>query len=182
MPEVIHQDGRGKQVINRHVEVALKLAGVQVKRQHAVHTGGGDQVSHQLCRNGHPGPVLAVLPPIAEIRDHGRDARCRRPPAGIGHDQQFHKMVVDRIARRLHQENVLPAYILLDLDEDLPVAEVRHLDTPGIDSQVIAYSAGQSRIGAPREKPQVFQFFTPWRDGCSASALINAVGSVKQEG
>ena len=120
LPEVIHQHGSGEQVIHRHVEVALKLAGVQVERQHPVHPGRRDEVSDQLRRNGHPGPVLAVLPSIAEIRNHRRDARRRGPPTGIGHNQQFHEMMVDRIARRLDQENVLPADILLDLGRRPP--------------------------------------------------------------
>ena len=76
-----------------------------------------------------------------------RAAEARRQASA--HDQQFHEMVVDRIARRLDQENVLPADILLNLDEDLPVAEVGHLDTTGFDLQIVAYATGQSRIGTP---------------------------------
>ena len=159
--EVFDEDGSGEEVIDRHVEVALELAGVQVKGQYPVDACGSNQVGHQLGGDGHPGPVFAVLPSVAEIGDDGRDARRRGPPAGIRHDQQFHEVMVRGLARRLHQKNVLPADILLDLHEDFAVAEVGHLNATGLGLQIITNPTGQPRIGAPREKPQVFQLFSP---------------------
>ena len=50
------------------------------------------------------------------------DARLQRVDA----DQQFHQIVVGRIAGRLEHEHILAADILVDLDEDLLVGEAAH--------------------------------------------------------
>ena len=113
--EVLVEHRRRVEVIDRNVEKALDLGGVQVHRQHAVGPGPGDQVGHQLGRDRHPAFVLAILPGVAEIRDHRRDPLGTGPLAAVDHDQQFHQVVVDRRAGRLDEEHVAAADVLVDL-------------------------------------------------------------------
>ena len=87
--------------------------------------GHGDQVGHQLGRDRHARLVLAVLPGVAEVRDHRRDPARRGALGRVQHDQQLHQ-VVRRGRRRLHDEDVAAADVLVDLDRDLPVLEARH--------------------------------------------------------
>ena len=47
---------------------------MEVERQHAVGAGVGDQVGDELGRDRRARAGLAVLPRIAEIGDHRRDA------------------------------------------------------------------------------------------------------------
>src|SRR5205814_1319756 len=65
--EVLEQHGGGVDVVDRHVEEALDLAGVQVDRQHARGAGGGDQVGHQLGADRHPRRDLPVLAGVAVV-------------------------------------------------------------------------------------------------------------------
>ncbi len=115
--------GGGEQVVGRDVEEALDLPGVEIDRQHAVGTGLGDQVRHQLGRDRCPRPGLPVLPGIAEIGDDRRDPLGRGAPQRVDADQQLHQIVVRRRTGRLDNEDVLAADVLVDLDEDLLVGE-----------------------------------------------------------
>ena len=74
--EMFDENGGGEEVVDRHVEVTLELAGVQIKRQYPVYPRSGDQVGHELGGDGYSWAVLAILPSVAEIGDNGRDARC----------------------------------------------------------------------------------------------------------
>ena len=77
--EVIVEDGGGVEVVDRHVEEALNLGGVQVHRQHAVGAGPRDQVGDELGRDRHAAFVFAVLPGVAEVGDDGGDPLGARP-------------------------------------------------------------------------------------------------------
>ena len=124
--DVADHHRRGEQVVGRDVEEALDLAGVQVERHHAVGAGAGDQVGDELGRDRRARPGFAVLPGVAEIGDHRRDAPRRGAAQRVDDDQQLHQMVVGRERRRLQHENVGAADVLLDLDEDLHVGEAPH--------------------------------------------------------
>jgi hypothetical protein len=58
-------------------------------------------------------------------------------------------MLIDRLARRLHQKDILAANILLDLDEDLSITEIGDLNMAHLDAQVPANTLRQMRIGSP---------------------------------
>ena len=85
--------------------------------------GGAQQVRHQLGRDRHARLVLAVLPRVAVIRNHRRDARRRRAAERVDHHAQLHEVPVDVRARRLHDEDVGAADVLVDLERDLRVRE-----------------------------------------------------------
>ena len=116
-------DGGGEQIVGRDIEESLDLPGMEIDRQHAVRTRDGDEVRDELGRNRRAGSWFAVLPGIAEIRDDGGDALGRRALQRIDANQQFHQIVVRRIAGRLQHEHILAADILLNLDEDFLIGE-----------------------------------------------------------
>ena len=115
-----------EEVVGRYVEEALDLPRVKVDRQHPVGARGGDQIGDELGRNRRPRPGLPVLPGIAEIGQNRRDPLCRRAPQRVDADQKLHQIVVGGVARRLNDEDVLAANILVDLYEHLFVREPAH--------------------------------------------------------
>ena len=122
--EVLVDHRGGVEMVHRNVEKALNLGRVQVHRQHAVGPGAGNQVGHQLGRDRHAAFVLAVLPGVAEIGNHGRDPIGAGPLEALDHDQQFHQVLVDRRAGRLDDEHVAAANVLVDLAGDFAVGKI----------------------------------------------------------
>ncbi len=115
--------GAREKVIDRDIEKTGDLLGVQVHGEDAVDAGGGEQVGDELGRDRHAGLVFAILPGVAEKRDHRRDARRAGPPRRIDHDEQLHQVLVRRRAGRLDDEDVPPADVFVDLDEGLAIRE-----------------------------------------------------------
>jgi hypothetical protein len=73
----------------------LNLLGVEVKCNHTIGAGDGDQVGDQASRDGHAWLILFVAAAVGVVRDDGGDTVGRGALAGIEHDQEFHDMVVD---------------------------------------------------------------------------------------
>src|SRR6266446_3169087 len=136
--EVLEQHGGGVDVVDRHVEEALDLAGVQVDRQHARGAGGGDQVGHQLGADRHARRDLPILTGVAVVGYHRRDAPRRRPFEGVEHQEQLHQVVVAGRAGGLDHEHIAAAHVLGDLDLHLAV-------------DVAADRLRQRAVRAPRE-------------------------------
>ena len=111
-------------VIHGNIEKALNLRSVQVHRQHAVGTGGDEEVGHELRGDRHARLVLAVLARIAKIGEDGRDAIGRSPTRGVNHNQQLHQHLVGLLANRLHEEEIGPAHIVANLAPRLAIREM----------------------------------------------------------
>ena len=142
-PEVVGQREHRRQLVDRDAEEALDLAGVQVHRQDAVGAGHLEQVGQQARRDRDARLVLLVGAAVGEVRDDGRDAAGRGPLERVEHDEQLHHALVDRRAGRLHDEDVVLAHVLVDLDEDVLVAELEDLG--------LAERHAQVRTDVPRE-------------------------------
>ena len=142
-------------MIHRDVEEPLDLRLVQIHRQHAVGAGRAQQVRHELGRDRHARLVLAVLPRVAVIRNHRRDARRRRAAERVDHDQHLHQMLVDRVRRRLHDEDVGAADVLVDLKRHLAVGEPPQPRLPERDAEEVGNLLRQLRMGAARKYLQV---------------------------
>ncbi len=153
--DVVDDDRRREQVVHRDVEEALDLRLVQVHRQHAVRAGGAQDVRHELGRDRDARLVLAVLARVAVIRNHRRDARRGRAPERVDHHQQFHDVLVDGRAGRLHDEHVGAADVLLDLEGDFGVGEPAKFRLPHLDPEHVGDAAGQFRMCAARENLHV---------------------------
>ncbi len=125
--QVIDDDRRREQVIDRNVKEPLNLRLVQIHRQHAVRARRAQHVRDQLRRDRHARLVLPILARVAVIRNHGRDARRRRAAERVDHDHQLHDVLIDRCgpvrAGRLHHEDVGPPDVLVDLERDFRVGK-----------------------------------------------------------
>src|SRR4029079_6246612 len=109
------------EVVGGDVEEALDLAGVEIEGEGAVGAGAGDEVGDELGGNRRAGAGFAVLPGIAEIGDHRRDALGRGAAQGIDDYEELHQVVVGGVAGRLDDEDVLTADVFHHLDEDFLV-------------------------------------------------------------
>ena len=69
-----------------------------------------------------------------------------RPLEGVDHDQQLHDRLVDRVRRRLDEEDVLLADVVEDLDEDVLVGELEDLGLARLGAEVAADLPGQVRV------------------------------------
>jgi hypothetical protein len=119
--QVGQQHRAGVDVVDRDVEETLDLVGVQVHRQHALDAHRLEHVGHHLGADRHPRAARpAVLPGVAEVGDHGRDAACAGTLERIDHDEQLHQVLVRRAAGGLHDEDVAGAHVLADLDVTSP--------------------------------------------------------------
>ena len=99
---------------------------MKIDRKHAISTGLGNQVRHQLCRNRGTRAGFAVLAGISEVGNHRGDPLGRGTAQRIDADQQFHQVVVRGIARRLDDEDIFAANVLVDLHENLFVGKTAH--------------------------------------------------------
>ena len=98
-------------------------------------TGRAQQVRHQLGRDRHARLVLAVLPGVAVVGHDRGDPRRRRPAERVDHHQQLHQVLVDRVRRRLHDEHVGAADVLVDLERHLAVGEPAQARLPERNAQ-----------------------------------------------
>ena len=144
--EVVREHVDGGQLVDRDVEEALDLALVEVHRQDPVRAGHGDHVGDQPGRDRHAGLVLLVRAAVGVERDDRGDPPRAGPLERVDHDQQFHDRLVDRVAGRLDQEDVLLADVLQDLDEDVLVRELEDLGLARLAAEVTADLPGQPRV------------------------------------
>src|SRR5262249_8199475 len=109
---------------------------------------------HELRADGDAPLGLAVLPRVAEVRDHGRDALRARAAEAVDHDQQLHQVFVHRRAGRLNHVDVRAADVLEDLHGDLAVGEPVDLDLARIEPQELADLVPEHRVRAARKDQQ----------------------------
>ena len=95
-------------MVNRNIEEALNLVGMQVHGNQAVNTSYTKQVGHKFCPDANSWLVLAVLSSPSEIWDDSVDGPCRGSFCRIDHKQQFHE-VVGVGERALYKEYVATA-------------------------------------------------------------------------
>ena len=131
------QHRRRVDVVDRDVEEALDLVGVQVHRQEALDADRLEHVGDDLGADRHARRARpAVLARVAEVRDHRGHPARRRALERVDHDAELHQVLVRRRARRLEDEDVAGADVLLDLDVDFAVREAADLGFAEADRQV----------------------------------------------
>ena len=111
-------------VVDRSVEEALDLVGVQVDRDDAVGARGLQQIGNQASRNGFAPTMFLVLTRIRVERQDGGDALGRPTLEGVDHDQLFHQVLVQGIRAALEHKSIRATDRLLETHEDLTVREV----------------------------------------------------------
>jgi len=110
-------------VVDGYIEETLDLLTVEIHGQHAVRSGGGEQVGHELGRDRNAGLIFTILTCVAVERNNRRDALSRGASRSVDHDEQLHQVMVRRWARRLNEEYVVTANVLVDLHEGFAVRE-----------------------------------------------------------
>ena len=148
---VIHKDGVACQIIHGDIKEALDLCSMQIHGQHAVRTGCGEHIGHQLGSDGITGLGLTILTGIAEIGDHSGDTAGRSTLHGVDHDQQLHQAVVDRGAGRLHDEHIATANSLKSGDKNLAIGEGADLSIAHLNANLSADRLCQLGIGVAGE-------------------------------
>ena len=147
-------------MVHRNIEKTLQLRRMQIHDQRPVRACRSQQISHQLGRNRAARFIFAVLPRIAKVRNHRRDAPRRSTLQRIDQQQQLHQVLVhtraaavclDRAARGLHHEHVAAAHVLLDLHIALAIGEACDLRLTALHAQELADFIGQGRIGGAAE-------------------------------
>jgi hypothetical protein len=92
-----------------------------------------------------------VLPGIAEVRDHRRDAPGRRAPQRIGEQEQLHQVLVGRRACRLDDEAIATAHVLADLDHHFAVGKAANLGLTHLHAEMFCHLARERGVGVPGE-------------------------------
>jgi hypothetical protein len=136
--EIAHQHRAGKDVIDGNIEEALDLRGVQVDKQRAVGACRRQQVGDELGADGHARAVFAILAGVPVVGNHHRDPGRRGPLERIDHNEQFHQVLVHRIAGGLHHKNIYAAHVLEQLKVDLAVGKTLQLGLADLDADVLA--------------------------------------------
>src|SRR5919107_2252148 len=150
--DVLGQQRQRPQVVDRPVEVALDLGGVQVDADQAVGTGGLEQVGHQPGRDRLPAAVLLVLPGVAVERHDAADPLGRRALERVGHQQLLHDPLVDRRGVALDDERVAAAQALLEAHVDLAVGEVVGRGVDQLDAQLVRDLLGELAVAAAADE------------------------------
>ncbi len=148
---MLHHHRRRVNVIYRHVEIALNLRRMQVQQQRPARARRFQQVRDELRGNRHSRLILAILPRVAVIRNHGSDAPSRRALERIDHQQQFHQMKIRRLRTRLHDENIRAAHVLQNLKINLAIAELAQHRAAALHSQIAANLVRQGSVRGSRE-------------------------------
>jgi hypothetical protein len=84
------------------------------------------QVRHQLGSNWRTPFTFAVLAGVTKIRQYRRDSTGRGASQAIDENQQLHKVMIDRMARRLNQKTVSTANIIFYSHKSLAVGKPVH--------------------------------------------------------
>ncbi len=125
---------------------------MEIHGEHTVRTGRGNDIGDQLRGDRHTRLILAVLPGIPEIRNHGRNTVGRRALEGIDHDEHFHDRIVDRGTAGLRDEHIGAAHVFFHANPDFPVAEGRHRRRAEGQIEIRANRPRKRRIGAARKE------------------------------
>ena len=155
MREILDEHRHRGEVVDREVEEALDLTGVQVDGHDAVGAGRGEHVGDETRGDRLATFGLPVLARVAVEGRHRGDALRRRALRGVDHDQLFHQPVVDRVGVRLEHEHVGAADVLAVAAVDLAVRERRQRDVAERDVQVLRDLVGELGVAAARHQDEV---------------------------
>jgi hypothetical protein len=158
---VVEEDGQGVEMIERNVEKALDLAGMQVDAQDPIDARRDHEVGAKLGGDGGAGRDFAVLPRVPVIGDHGRDRSRRRAAQRVGQDEQLHHVVVHRRTGGLDDVRIDTPHIFADLAERFPIAEARDADLAERHLENLRYLLSQRGIRVAREDADLLEHEVP---------------------
>ncbi|MCH7512039.1 MAG: response regulator [Chloroflexi bacterium] len=160
--EVLGDQRHRVQLVDRDVEEALDLPGVQVRRQHAVGARHLDEVREQAGGDRDVRLVLLVGTAVGEVGDHGGHAAGGGALRRVDHDQQLHDARVHVADHRLHDEDIAFAHVLEEADEGVLVRELEDLDLAERDFEMLADRFSERRVGVAGKDRQLLHNGAPW--------------------
>ena len=126
LEERIEEVVTGVEMVDREIEEALNLVGVEVAGDEAVGADDLQEVGNDLGTDGDARLVLAVLPGPAIVRQHRQHLVSGSPLGRVNGEQELHQVVCRREGR-LQDETGRATDALGEGGLELPVAELGHL-------------------------------------------------------
>ena len=150
--EILEQDGRGIDIVDRDIEEALNLVGVDVHDKDTIDADTFKDVGNHTCGDGDTcGTRPAILTCIAEIGDAGSDPFGRSALECIDHENDFHQVIIGGSTGGLDDEDILAADIFIDFDSGFAVGELGDVSLAERDAEFAGDLGGQCRIGIAGE-------------------------------
>ena len=110
-------------MIYRNIKVPLNLSRMQIHRDNPVYACDTEKICRQLRCNRVSRLRFSVLSGVAVIRNHRIDSGSGRSLHRVHHDEEFHEIVICRIAGRLDDIDILAADTFPEAHGNLAVAE-----------------------------------------------------------
>ena len=148
---VVGHDLDGAELIHGDPEEPLDLRGMEIHGEHAIGSGGRQEVCHEPGRDADARLVLLVRAGVREVRQHGRDPVRRSMLERVDHDEELHDALVDRRRAGLDHEDVALADVLLDLDHEVLVGESHEARIPHGNLEVAADRGREIGVALPPE-------------------------------
>ena len=82
------------QMFDRDTKKTVHLRRMQRHRQNTIRTGSDQEISNQAGADRDPRRILLVGARVSVVGYHDRDARRRRPPRRVQHQQQLNQMLL----------------------------------------------------------------------------------------
>jgi hypothetical protein len=117
------EDNRTIKIVNRDIKKTLDLTRVQIDRYHTVNSRFFKHIRNKTGSNGDARSRFSVLTRISEIRDNRSNRARRRTAKSVGHDEQFHQIVIGWGTGALDNKDIPTTNALADLDINLTVAK-----------------------------------------------------------
>ncbi len=156
LAHVLEEHRHGEQVVDRPVEEALDLGGVQVDRHDAVGSGHLEEIGDQAGGDRLATATLLVLARVRVVGGDDRDALGGCTLEGIHHDQLLHQPFVDGRRVRLDDEGVGSAHALVEARIDLAVRESTGVGGNQVTSELVGDLLGQGWMRTPRDQNKSF--------------------------
>ena len=178
--DVVGENRPGHEVVDRPVEEALDLVGVQVDRDEPVGAGRLEHVGDEPGGDRLAAAVLLVLAGVPVEGQDGGDPLGASALERVHHEQLLHDRLVDRRGVALQHEGIAPPHRLLVAHVDLTVGELvrarGHQRRPELAGDVL----GEVGVGASREDHEVL-LGGPVDAGHWVSSLLSGVVSDEGE-
>ena len=170
--QILGDDGKGGQMVDRLAGEALYLAGMKIDRNDPVSPGRLEEITDQPRRDRLARQHFLVRSRITEERHHRCDAVRRRSPECLDEDELLHDVEIDLWCMTLHDETVGPAHRLQGPGIYLGVGKPQHLDPSQRDFELSGDRIRQLRIGRPGEQHETLAVREPhW-----SAALVSGPG------
>ena len=175
--DVVDQHRHGHQMIDRAVEEALGLRGMQIDRHDAVGTGGLQQVEHQTAGDGLAAAVLLVLTGVAEQRADRSNGTGRGALQCVDHDELLHDRLVDGFVVALQHEHIGATHRFGVAHVHLAVGEIVCGGFKDVDAELLGDILSQLRMNPSRNENKIL-IGLPFKD-CAHHVSQRVVSSMQ---